>query len=256
MRAVCLLGGVVGFSSPLAAQFSVQPVIVSLAPATGSAAEVVTVANQGASPIQFSIYPGDFEQAEDGEHSFPGFGEHPRSCSGRLSVSPEAVTLQPGEQQQVVVRMEPGAETCWSLVFVERVAQERTGIWATERIGVKVYGTPAVGAREGEIIGVRASAAGEITEVEVGFENLSGLPLRPQGTLEVRTAAGELVHSQRIEAFSVLPGRRRRVVVAVQAQLAPGRYLAVPVLDFGGEYLAGGQAAFDVAAPGAAPGRP
>jgi hypothetical protein len=81
---------------------------------------------------------------------------------------------------------------------------------------------------------------------EVEFENTGEGPLRPEGEIELRTVGGEVVGVLDVPAFSVLPGRIRRASVPVELDLTPGEYLAIPILDFGGDYLAGGQARFSV----------
>jgi len=85
--------------------------------------------------------------------------------------------------------------------------------------------------------------------VNVGFvvRNLGEWPLRPRGVVEIRDATGRPVTERPIDAFSVLPDREREISVAVAGtDLPPGRYLAVPILDWGGEYLAGTQIDFRV----------
>jgi hypothetical protein len=111
-------------------------------------------------------------------------------------------------------------------------------------------------------VNARVSAEGEIGRTEVVEDSASGLPLavvdfrnlgqgpvRPEGEIEIRTLSGEVVGVVAVPPFSVLPGRLRRTVVPIEVELAPGTYLAIPILDFGGAYLAGGQATFEVRTP-------
>ncbi|MCL7960210.1 MAG: hypothetical protein M8861_08465, partial [marine benthic group bacterium] len=64
--------------------------------------------------------------------------------------------------------------------------------------------------------------------------------------VEVRDFRGTVVASSAVRAFTVLPGSKRQLAVRLPDELAPGQYLAVPMLDFGGEYLAGTQIPFRV----------
>lgn len=231
------------------AQFSAQPVILNMAPADSAATATVSVRNDGTREQQFRFHTADFDQTDDGDHSFLPLGEHAATCKGRVRVFPDGATLRPGERQEVRVHMEPGAKICWGVLFVETVSRDPSagGINISQQIAVKVYGIPPRSAVEGEITGVTATPAAGALKVALDFRNSGGGPVRPAGTLEIRTLTGEVVKSIQVEAFSVLPGRTRRVVLEVpSASLGRGRYVAVPILDFGADYLAGGQAAFQV----------
>jgi len=88
--------------------------------------------------------------------------------------------------------------------------------------------------------------------VVVGFENEGERALDVEGELEIRDLAGDIVRVVAVEPFHALPGRQRQVRVKLDAAalgdvvLAPGQYVLVAILDFGGDYLAGGQAILDM----------
>jgi hypothetical protein len=228
------------------AQFSVQPVILGLAPMDTAVTGVVSVRNEGKEPIQFRFRMGDFDQTLSGDHVFQRFGENANSCKGRVEVSPDQASLKPGERQQLRVRMTPGATTCWGVLFVEHQARNTSGIMVAQQIAVKVYGTQSTPLPTGDITTVSAAHDTAGVNVTFDFKNSGRGPVRPFGSVEIRTETGQVVASETVDAFSVLPSHTRRVAVAVRAKLAPGRYVAVPVMDFGADYLAGGQAAFAV----------
>jgi hypothetical protein len=213
-----------------------------------TAAEVhtITVLNAGTEAMNFRIYPADFDQDDAGEHQFIPPGEHPRSCSSGLRASQTSLRLEPGEKQPIQIRLPPVARTCWSLLFVETSGTLEAGIRATQRVGVKVYGVAPGMVNDGDIGSVVAASVHGRIEAAVTFRNLGGAPVRPKGRLEIRTYGGAVVAASEMEPFSVLPGYTRRVATHFEAPLPAGRYLAIPILDFGGEYLAGGQAAFEV----------
>lgn len=84
-------------------------------------------------------------------------------------------------------------------------------------------------------------------EVAFAFRNPGDWPLRPSGAVEIRDAGGAVVATAPVPAFSVLPEHERRLRVSLPLEsAAPGRYLAVPILDFGADYLAGAQADFRI----------
>lgn len=232
-----------------AAQFSVQPVIVEMETGDSTAATVLMVRNESDAPLQLRFYAADFDQPEEGGHVFMAPGTHPQSCVDHLQFYPDGATLEPGETQEVRVLMEPVDSTCWSMVFVESGARSGSGLRIAQRIGVKVYGVNGRDVPEGEIrsVGVVADSTGR--SVVIGFANLGAGPIRPEGEIEVRTLEGTVVDVIPVPAFSVLPGRVRQTQIPLELELEPGTYVLVPILDFGGDYLAGGQAVLEVPEP-------
>jgi hypothetical protein len=251
-RSVLFAAPVVGLAvaimvAPAAAQFSAQPVIIEIRAADGAAGSVITVRNESTAPMRLQVYGGDFDQPEDGSHVFMGLGEHERSCASRLEIEPDQLTLDPHGSGEVRIRMESGSETCWSLVFVEGLARGGAGIQVSQRIGVKVYGVgPGVRA-DGEVSQVRIDTAADgARHVDVAFGNTGTAPVRAQGELEIRSETGAVVSTLPIPPFSVLPGRTIRTRIPLAVELPAGVYLLIPILDFGGNYLAAGQALLEI----------
>jgi hypothetical protein len=228
------------------AQFSAQPVILGLAPVDSATAGTVMVRNEGKEPIQFRFRMADFDQTGTGDHYFQPLGTNAHSCKGRVDVYPGQATLLAGERQEIRVRMLPGKATCWGVLFVEQRARNTVGVMVAQQIAVKIYGTrPEIGVKGG-ISTVTASPDTSGVSVAFDFKNDGEGPVRPSGTIEIRTPNGDVVASESVDSFSVLPGHSRLVTVAMGHKLKPGRYVAVPVMDFGADYLAGGQATFAV----------
>lgn len=232
----------------MAAQYSVYPVIVQLAGADTAESGVLVVRNEGDAALRIRLYAMDFEQAADGSHEYSELGTHPRSCRDRLGVFPDMLSVDPGMEGRVYLRMEPAisGDICWSVVFAETPAPTRSGLRITQRIGTKVYGLAPGTEPSGELASAAVQGGGSGRSVTFEFRNTGDRPLRPEGRVEIRSLEGAVAASQEIESFSVLPGHSRRVEVEIPGGLAPGRYLAIPILDFGGDYLAGAQVAFRV----------
>lgn len=228
------------------AQMSVSPIILEIATESAPVSRTISVSNGGDKALHVRFYPGDFEQTETGENQFADLGTFARSCRERIRVYPDQASVLPGETQDVRVDMEPGAEGCWSAVFFETASVARDGSLVRQRIAAKVYGTLPGARAEGEITQLDIREEKGTKEVALTFRNVGEAPLRPQGTLEIRNFEGEVVAKTEIDAFSALPGRDRTVRVPLGLIGNPGEYLAVPILDFGGAYLAGGQLAFEV----------
>lgn len=239
--AAVIAAGTLCAPATLRAQFSVRPVVVDF-PAGSAATRVATVKNEGEAPRTFRVYAADFDRAPDGEHRFMAAGDHGRSCSERLSVFPEQITVEPGASVQVRITMEPGPRTCWSLVFFETTEGGDRGVRIGQRIGVKVYGTGPDARTDARLDSVRASPTAAGVRVSFHVVNTGQRVVRPTGEVEVRDLEGDVAATGRVGSLSVLPGRTRRVELTVEGELPPGRYVAVPLLDIGADYLVGGQA--------------
>lgn len=237
---------------PARAQFSAQPAILSLS-STDSATTTVTVRNESTEEQQYRFVPYDFDQDAEGGHAFMPPGRNARSCAARLSVFPSGATLLPGERQEIRVRLAGAPAACWSVLFIQRVQRDaERGIHPGEQIAIKIYGFPPDARRAAEVTRVSAhadsatstGAAGAVVELDI--RNTGEAPLRPQGSVELRTLGGQVVTSVAVDAFSVLPGHTRHMTVVARAPLARGEYVAVPVLDVGADYLVGGQGRLQV----------
>src|SRR5690606_9018176 len=122
---------------------------------------------------------------------------------------------------------------------------EGTGqVRVANRIGVRVLNAPASLPSDGGLAEVRASQSDSV-RVEMLFRNTGPAPVELHGTLEIRDLAGTAVVSAQVGPLGVLPAHARRLTTTLPA-LPPGDYLAVPVLDFGAEWLAAGQALLTV----------
>ena len=245
---VGLIGAHVAEAGILAAQFAVSPVIVQLAHDPAGTATLLRVDNEGEDVMQFRVYAADFDQDRDGEHHFAAAGTLQRSCAERLRFAPDALTVPAGSGAVVRVSLEAGTDpTCWSMLFVEAPSAGTGAIRVNQRIGVKIYGLGAEPGADGELVSATVQPAGDSVEVAFTFRNPGDWPLRPSGAVEIRDAGGAVITTAPVPAFSVLPGHERLLRVSLPLESAgPGRYLAVPILDFGADYLAGAQADFRI----------
>lgn len=231
-------------------QFAVSPVIVQMPASVESTVALLRIDNEGVVPMHFRVYALDFDQDLKGNHVFAEPRTSRRSCADRLDVAPGALTVPAGKQGLVQVRLRPapGESTCWSMVFVEAPASAANGVRVNQRIGVKLYGLSADAGPEGVLTGAEAAGLDDSVDVRFRFSNPGDWPVRPEGTVEIRDLTGSVVAMVPIPAFSVLPARERLVEVSIPArELNGGRYLAVPILDFGADFLAGAQVDFRLA---------
>jgi hypothetical protein len=114
---------------------------------------------------------------------------------------------------------------------------------------VKVYGLSARGGESAQITAASVSSGtGEVDGrmLEFTVDNPDDWPVLARGTVEVRDFDGAPHGMVEVEAFSVLPDHERTLRVPLEAPLTPGRYLAIPVLEYGDDGLMGAQVAFRV----------
>lgn len=244
---VAIVAVLVLLPSASAAQFSAHPVQIELNAVDRVETETITVQNRSGEPLDLRVYVSDYDRAVEGGHSYLSFGEHPNSCAGRLQVFPDQLSLQPDESSQVRVRLEPDSATCWGIVFIERRELTPSGITIAQRIGAKVFGLGVGGPPAGKVVAMTVDTADEPSAL-VTFENEGDRIVEITGEIEVRDLEGEIHQVLELDPGRVLPGRSRRFRVSLGGlSLEPGQYLLVAILDFGAEYLVGGQAMYEVA---------
>ncbi len=229
------------------ARIAAVPVMVRLTVADSGQAAQVEVVNEGATQAQLRFYLGDFEQAEDGSFAFLPFGKGSHSCGAHLTTFPDGAVLLGGERQQVQVRLGGGAGVCWSILFVEVQPQGRGPIKVVQRIGVKIQNSPPGTTRQGEVSSVTARRVRrDSLSVHTVFANTGAAPLEIAGRVEVRDYSGKVVAQSEFGPLGSLPGRPRAFDTDIAARLPRGDYVVVPIVDFGGDYIAGGQTTLKV----------
>jgi hypothetical protein len=226
--------------------FSAWPAVVRLtvAPDT-SVVAVIQVRNDGTADLPLRFHAGDFEQDEVGDHQFLAPGEHPRSCHSRMRIFPSGAVLSPGQIQEVRVQVGAPDQACWSFVYAEAVTGALGGISVGQRIGVKLFASRPEVPVLGEVASIQGASSSGGPEITLQFRNTGESPLRASGTVDIRSLTGDVLHTAEVRPFTVLPGAVRKLVVDIPGLLPAGRYLTVALVDFGGEYISGGQAQFD-----------
>ena len=243
--------GLFAFAAPEAgAQFSVTPTILSVEPSDTEVGSLVRVRNEGSRSLSMRVFARDFDQDSLGSHSLATPGTHANGCGDRVSVVPAAFELPAGEDQLVSIRLRPAegeASTCWSLVFIESPPPaDQTGIRVGARLGVKLFGLAPGGTREAVIEDAAVEAAGDQRQVRLKLANRGSWPLLARGTIEIIDLDGARAGEARIERTTVLPRRARLIEVPLDVALEPGRYVAVSLIELGGDELVGAQVAFRV----------
>jgi P pilus assembly chaperone PapD len=271
--ALCAVIGLV-FSQRASAQLLVDPLEVTLI--TSGANRVsgsFSLSNSTDKPVQATITRQDWDRAENGDNRFLAAGTSGKSCGEMVTVSPLSIRIEPHSSRIIRLGVQNAAalsKECWDIFFVEEVPQRASvrgnSLQYIFRTGVKVYVAPPGLTRDGAVEGmavedVVAPAKGSSTtpskpasitsattkkQISVRFHNTGGTHLLGKGRLEFRRLDNSLATQVPIAEFPTLPGATRKVLVDVPSELAPGDYVVLALIDFGGAELVAGQIDFQV----------
>jgi P pilus assembly chaperone PapD len=266
--ALCAIGVVV--SQPAHAQLLVDPLEVTmLTTGTNRVSASFSMVNASDKVVQASISRQDWERVENGDNRFLPGGTSASSCGAILTVSPLSVRIEPHTTRIVRLGVQNAAalsKECWNIVFVEEVPQRAVAgansLQYIFRTGVKVYVAPPGLKRDGAVedmavedVVVPATAsstppvktAAAVTtkkQISIRFHNTGGMHLLAKGRVEFRRPDNSLATQVPITEFPTLPGATRKVMVDVPNGLAPGDYVVLALIDFGGAELVAGQIDF------------
>jgi P pilus assembly chaperone PapD len=268
--ALCAVGVVVSQSA--SAQLLVDPLEVTVFTAgTSRVSASFSMMNTSDKPVQASITRQDWTRVENGDNRFLPAGTTGASCGAMLSVSPLSIRIEPHTSRIIRLGVQNAAalsKECWDIVFVEEVPQRavaganslqyifRTGVkvyvappglkrdGAVEDMAVEDVAVPATASSTPSVKTVAAASAATKKQISVRFHNTGGMHLLAKGRLEFRRLDNSLAAQVPIAEFPTLPGATRKVMVDVPSGLAPGDYVVLALIDFGGAELVAGQIEF------------
>lgn len=229
---------------------------------------VVPIKNEEKRPQQVRITVGDWVRDSLGNNVFSEAGSASQHCGRKLSVFPTTFQIAPGATELLRIAYAPGAadDGCWAIVFVETVLPpaprpDAQGSFLTLelRTGVKVYvhrpdahRAAIVEAADVAMVwrpvpprpdGRRDSV--HVREATVLVANTGTAHLRIKNTLEIRDAQARLLHTVTGPDAPMTPGSARYIPLRVPT-LPPGDYVAIVLLDYGGDEIAAAQVEFKV----------
>jgi len=265
--ALCAVGVVV--SQPASAQLLVDPLEVTMITAGATRVSAnFSLANTTDSPVQATVTRQDWDRIENGDNRFLPAGSSGTSCGAMLSASPLSVRIEPHTSRIIRLGLQNAAalaNECWDIFFVEEVPQRAAvrgnSLQYIFRTGVKVYVAPpglrrdaAVEDMAVEEVAVKpaassttpaklpaSSVAATKRQISILFHNTGGMHLLAKGRLEFRRLDNSLAAQVSVAEFPTLPGATRKVLVDVPSGLAPGDYVVLALIDFGGAELVAGQ---------------
>ena len=265
--ALCAIGVVVSHRAN--AQLLVDPLEVTMITAGNNRVSAsFSLSNTTDAPVQATITRQDWDRVENGDNRFLAAGTSGTSCGAMLSASPLSIRIDPHTSRIVRLGAQNAAalsKECWDIFFVEEVPQRASvkgnSLQYIFRTGVKVYVAPPGLARDGAVenmavedvpvtpaasttpakLSVTAAPAATKRQISIRFHNTGSMHLPAKGRLEFRRLDNTLAMRVPIDEFPTLPGSTRKIMVDVPSGLAPGDYVVLALIDFGGPELVAGQ---------------
>src|SRR5690554_442127 len=203
--------------------------------------------------VRMRAYLEDWQFDRGGAVNFFAAGTLPRSAAGWLRIEPADFIVPAGEKRLIrvfgTVPPETEAGDYWAAFFVESIPllpAKKSGVTVTGRLGGSITVTV-----EGE-----TEKKAQVTYMDVCWEegisgkihfvNEGNVRLNPHGRVEIRDIQGKSVETILIPEARVLPGQEREIRFGRKIVLEKGSYVALAILDYGGEKLVGAQAVFEV----------
>jgi len=244
------------------ANITVFPLTIVSSVLDGTGSGFFLVRNNGDATDEVTINLADWQLDEAGNIKFLESGSTERSLSPFVQYAPVNFTLEPNEVQRVdftYAQPNSGSGDQWFLFLVdsnevtpiaETTGEVNTNIGVRVGFGVKVFVTDPQAFSDGRVTGMRLDSAIDPLSLIVRFSNTGNAVLRDVvGTVEVRDVFGATVRTMDVSPFTVLPGGVREVRVQELEDsdpLAAGDYVALAIIDFGGDVLVAGELPFNV----------
>lgn len=203
----------------------------------------------------FNVSLIDWDRNLKGENRWFEKNTIPRSCASWISISPTQFELKKGEVKEITFVIEVPREakgTYWTAIYIKPSLgasfQKGTAIQTYIEFKVKIYETPpGTEEKKGKVTGMELLGINPL-RMNITFQNTGNVHLRAQGRVEIRDTRGKIVRKIPIPEFPVLPGAQRLLEISEEKgdSLPPGQYLALGIIDYGGEVLVAGQLIFKV----------
>jgi P pilus assembly chaperone PapD len=253
----------------LGAQVVVDELEVHFRPTADTAqiSRVIPVRNELGRAQQVRLQLGDWQRDSLGSNVFAPHGTTPGSCGERIQIFPTTFQVAAGATSFVRVTFSPTAteKGCWAVVFVETVnppravtAEQGSFLTVELRTGVKIYVHAPNATMSGEVESAemgsfrrRTDARGgsadtvQVRESVVRFANTGTEHLRVKTTLEIRDAEARLIRQVAGKEYYMTPGAVVNMHHVIPT-LPAGQYIAIVLLDFGGDEISAAQIDFRI----------
>ena len=250
---------------PVDAGFTVTPMHLHFNAKAGEKGDLyVKVTNQGDKPVTIRGHLKDYRVDREGKPHELEAGTVERSCSKWLLVSPALFTLGAKEEKRVRATLElpEGVNgTYWAYLFFEQVSKPEPRIQKKGAATFSLFVKQRWQINIKETVPETAEKRGQISdmnlvlhdnngpEINVEFTNTGNVILSCRGQVQIRGGDGKTVDSFQLAKggdFMVYPGGTRILKTIALDKLPPAEYIALAIIDYGGEELVAGELEFEV----------
>lgn len=238
------------------------------APGKPALTGLIPVRNELDRPQQVRVLINDWRRDSLGRNEFLEAGSLPSSCRERLQVFPMSFQVAAHSVENVRVNYDAAADStgCWSIVMFETVEPPKpksaeNGSYLTFQIrtGVKIYVHSERAERAGEIsfadvaqgwrpLPVAPGARPDSTrawQADLRFVNTGSAHVVIRSSVEIRDLDGLLLQKVAGDEGYLTPGAVRDMRIPLP-DLAPGTYLALVLVDYGGDEITAAQVEFRI----------
>lgn len=220
--------------------------------------ELVTfvVENNETMKRNISISNSDWREDVNGNITLLDTGSLDVSNADWVSVSPKNFTLEPGQREEIQVSVSvpatAGSGTTWSALLVDSVpADDTTEETSSAPLIVKVLQTVTSGTSKNMRLENIELLQGDPMRLGVKMANTGNEVLRDiLCEIQIRNMNGDIVRNWVMDPITLMPGDARISEANDLDQdlepLAAGTYLALVIVDFGGDHLLASQHLFEV----------
>jgi hypothetical protein len=266
------------FAERAEGQVGLSTFVLDLLVSPGQTSEdVFSVVNNGEASQYIRIEAVDWMPTGPSMQDYFPSGTLARSVSDWLDFWPAEARIAPGESLQVRVSVSPpaSAEGCyWGMLFVRLLpsssaadmGEMQAQVGMNVIFGVAIYAETGDGELQGRIVGFSCEPldADRQRLFTLDFEDTGITRLRPTGTIQIRNEEGNIVRELALPQFSSLPDTVQRLQVPLtrvlserpgvenseptepQPPLPAGTYLAIAIIDYGGDALVAAQLPFEI----------
>jgi len=247
---------------------TINPIVIEINLAPGEMhTEILEIGNLSDKDVGIRISAHDLTMDETGSFAILEPGTSSSSLTDWVSLPMEDLVVKGGETKHFsisIVRPEEDAsnQAHWGCLVVETADIIGTmesegmslGIKMRFVVGILQNDPALVTEKKGSVTAMNAEVVEPEEEgartvvVSATFANNCPNILKAHVSFEVRDMTGATIATDRIQGGrTVLPGYRKPFTVWFPADTwIPGQYIALAIIDYGGETLAGGQWVFEI----------
>lgn len=214
-----------------------------------SESQVVVITNNSTSRQSFELSLGDWNRKADGSHEYFKPNTTPFSCAEWIKLDKNFLEIEAGKSGEITVNIQAPNKPeeleamKWAMLFVQSANlkkpvtngpnEAKASIQEIIRIGIHIYQTPA------SLTETSASAVGltqnlkEPRVYDFEVKNTGKVMITGNFHLEITNLATSAETILPAKSFPIFPGGTRIVPFELPADIKPGKYSILGVLDYG-----------------------